>query len=116
MTHWLSWFGLTSATALIAFIIASAIPVFNDLVSLIGALMGTMMAFQPMGCMWLYDNWSAGENGKTVKWNCMVAWSAFVILTGTFLMIGGTYGSAAPIILAFVLTLRCKKWNRAHHC
>lgn len=28
----------------------------------------------------------------------MVAWSVFVIISGTFLMIGGTYGSIVGII------------------
>lgn len=51
-----------------AYIIASAIPVFNNLVSLIGALLGTMMSFQPMGCMWLYDNWSQGKVDRSLKW------------------------------------------------
>ncbi|GMF81266.1 unnamed protein product [Aspergillus oryzae] len=96
--HWATWLGCTSGIAIIAYIIASAIPVFNDLVSLVGALLGTLMSFQPMGCMWLYDNWSKGKISKSPKWIFMVFWSGFVILSGTFLMVGGTYGSVVSII------------------
>lgn len=101
MIHWVTWLGVTFGIALVAYVIASAIPVFNDLVSLIGALMGTLMAFQPMGCMWLYDNWCDGKINKPLKWKLMVAWCVFVILAGTFLMIGGTYGSIVSIIASY---------------
>lgn len=94
--HWIVWFGLTAAVSLTAYIIASAIPVFGGLVSLIGALLGTLMCFQPMGCMWLYDNWN--RSNRDWRWKGMVAWSIFVIVSGTFLLIGGTYGSILGII------------------
>lgn len=66
--------------------------------SLIGALLGTLMSFQPMGCMWLYDNWSKGKQDRTIKWVLMVIFSVFVVVSGTFLMITGTYGSVVGII------------------
>jgi hypothetical protein len=78
----------------ISYIIASAIPVFGGLVSLVGALLGTLMCFQPMGAMWLYDNW---HQPRTTKWYLMVAWTSFVIVSGFFLTIGGTYGSVVDI-------------------
>ncbi|KAF4467681.1 amino acid transporter [Fusarium albosuccineum] len=97
LVHWGTWFGCTSGVTIIAYIIASAIPVFNSLVSLIGALLGTLMSFQPYGCMWLYDNWSRRYN-PTPKWYFMVGWSIFVIVSGTFIMIAGTYGAIVGII------------------
>lgn len=48
--------------------------------------------------MWLYDNWQGGKSGKGVWWMIMVCWSVFVIASGCFLMIGGTYGSIVGII------------------
>lgn len=71
---------------------------FGGLVSLVGALLGTLMCFQPFGCMWLYDNWHLGKTAKSPWWMFMVCWSVFVIVSGTFLMIGGTYGSIVGII------------------
>lgn len=99
--HWAVWFSCTSGCIIVSYIIASAIPVFGGLVSLIGALLGTLMSFQPMGFMWLYDNWSISSEKKNLQWKLMVAWSVFVIVSGTFLMIGGTYGSVVEIMAAY---------------
>ncbi|KAL0929233.1 amino acid transporter [Colletotrichum truncatum] len=101
VTHWISWIGCTFCVSLIAYILASAIPVFNGLVSLCGALFGTLLSFQPMGCMWLYDNWRSGREKPTARWYLGVAWSVFVITAGTFLMIGGTYSTIVGIIDSF---------------
>lgn len=65
--------------------------------SLIGAFLGTFQCFQPIGCMWFYDNWADRHNKRTVKWVIAVCWAAFVILAGTFLMVAGTYGSVVGI-------------------
>ncbi|KAI9899834.1 hypothetical protein N3K66_004096 [Trichothecium roseum] len=96
--HWATWLGCTIGITLVAYIIASAIPVFGSLVSLIGALLGTLMCFQPMGCMWLYDNWSKGKEERSVKWTATAAFAIFVVVSGTFLMIAGTYGSVVDIM------------------
>ncbi|KAK2016458.1 transmembrane amino acid transporter [Colletotrichum eremochloae] len=96
--HWSTWLGCTFTITLVAYLIASGIPVFNSLISLIGALLGTMISFQPMGCMWLYDNWSKGRQAPTLRWYLMVAWSCFVVASGTFLTIAGTYSAIVGII------------------
>ncbi|KAH8433006.1 uncharacterized protein LDX57_010642 [Aspergillus melleus] len=98
--HWCTWFGCTASVTIIAYIIASAIPVFDSLVSLIGALLGTLMCFQPMGCMWLYDNWHRKKDRST-RWVLMVCWSVFVICVGSFLMVAGTYGSVVAIMNSY---------------
>jgi Transmembrane amino acid transporter protein len=108
--HWATWLGCTFGVTLISYIIASAIPVFGGLVSLIGALLGTLMCFQPMGAMWLYDNW---HNARTGKWYAMVAWSGFVIVSGFFLMIGGTYGSVVDIKNAYAESGGSSPWSCA---
>ncbi|KAJ9481948.1 hypothetical protein VN97_g11506 [Penicillium thymicola] len=111
--HWAVWLGCTLGTTIIAYIIASAIPVFSDLVSLVGALLGTPMCFQPMAGMWLYDNWGKGKNNRTTKWVIMVAWCAFIIAAGTFLMIGGTYGSVVTIINTYKESGGSTAWSCA---
>ncbi|KAJ0166204.1 N amino acid transport system protein [Colletotrichum tanaceti] len=103
LIHWSTWLGCTFTVSLVAYLIASGIPVFNSLISLIGALLGTMISFQPMGCMWLYDNWGKGRRAgggppAALGWYLMVAWSCFVILSGTFLTIAGTYSAIVGII------------------
>lgn len=59
------------------------------------------MCIQPMGAMWLYDNWSKGKTKKSLGWMAMVCWSVFVVLVGTFLMVAGTYGSIRGIVDAY---------------
>jgi amino acid permease len=112
--HWMSWLGCTFAVALIAYIIASAIPVFGGLISLIGALFGTLMSFQPMACMWLYDYWKEGAyKGSRSRWMLMVGWCVFVIVIGSFLMIAGTYGSVVGIIDSYKTSGGSAAWTCA---
>lgn len=49
--HWAIWIACTLGNTIISYIIASAIPVFGGLVSLIGALLGTLMSFHPGSIM-----------------------------------------------------------------
>ncbi|KAI9644860.1 hypothetical protein NHQ30_006887 [Ciborinia camelliae] len=97
-THWTVWLSCTGSVIISAYIIASAIPIFGGLISLIGAFFGTFFNFQPYGIMWLYDNWSIGKTQRTSRWMFMACWSVFVIVVGCFLMIAGTYGSIVAII------------------
>ena len=98
---------------MIAYIIASAIPVFNDLVSLIGALFGSFLSLQPMGCMWLYDNWKTGKTERSRWWMMMVCWSGFVILVGCFIMVSGTYGSVVSIVESYKASGGSGSWSCA---
>ena len=100
-THWCTWLGCTFGVTLVAYLIASGVPVFSGLTSLSGALLGTSMSFLPMGCMWLYENWGVGKADPTWKWGCMVAWSLFVLLSGAFLVVAGTYSSIVGIMESY---------------
>ncbi|KAJ5367550.1 hypothetical protein N7541_001491 [Penicillium brevicompactum] len=99
-THWMVWISCTLGVTVIAYIIASTIPVFNSLVSLIGALLGTMMCFQPMGCMWLFDNWEKGRDSSRF-WLPKVCWAVCVIACGCFLTVAGTYSSVVGIMVDY---------------
>lgn len=111
-THWITWISCNVGVVLTAYIIASAIPSFDALVALIGALLGTLMCFQPMGCMWLYDNWHSGRRG-TGRWKAMVGWSVFVIVIGSFCMVAGTYGAVLGIMAAYDGSGRGSAWSCA---
>ncbi|CZT18855.1 related to neutral amino acid permease [Ramularia collo-cygni] len=99
LTHWSVWIACTASVAIISYIIASAIPVFGGLVALIGALFGTLLGFQPMGIMWLYDNWATKD--RSFRWRIQACWALFVIAAGTFLMIAGTYGAVVDILASY---------------
>lgn len=108
--HWATWIGCVFGTAIIAYCIASGIPAFGGLVSLMGAVFGTLMCFQPMGAMWFYDNWNAPNRG-TLRWKLMVGWASFVIIIGTFLMVAGTYGSVLGLIDIFKTSNGSAAWT-----
>lgn len=96
-THWITWLGSVAAITIVSYIIASAVPIFGGLVSLIGGLLVPLMSFQPMGMMWLYDNWRH-RSRRTTGWIVNFGCSIFVILFGCFIMVAGTYGSITDII------------------
>ncbi|KAG5757207.1 hypothetical protein H9Q69_000571 [Fusarium xylarioides] len=98
LIHWGTWLGCTGGTTILAYIIASSIPVFDPLVSLIGASFGVFLCFQPFGCMWLHDN--RKSRNRSLRWKGKFAWSIFIIIIGTFLMIGGIFGSIEGLIFA----------------
>ncbi|RMY42210.1 hypothetical protein D0866_00063 [Hortaea werneckii] len=111
LIHWGTWLGCTSVITLIAYCIASGIPAFGGLVSLVGAVFGTLLCFLPMPCMWFYDNWNTSE--RTTWWRCMVAWSVFVFVIGTYLMVAGTYGSVVGLINIFAEDGSTSAWSCA---
>ncbi|WKT53715.1 Amino acid transporter, transmembrane domain [Fusarium oxysporum f. sp. vasinfectum] len=111
--HWATWLGCVCSVATTAYCIASGIPVFGGLVSLIGALLGTLMCFQPLGCMWLFDNWSDGRQGHSAKWILQVVVSIIMVVGGSFLMVGGTYGSVVGIIYSYRVDGGSKAWTCA---
>ncbi|RSL57158.1 hypothetical protein CEP54_008439 [Fusarium duplospermum] len=113
-THWAYWLGCTFTVSLSAYAIASGIPIFHALVSLVGALLGTLMCFQPMGCMWLYDNWSRGRSGgRSVGWTIQACVAVFVVVSGMFLTVAGTYGTVVGVIKAFRETKGAAAWSCA---
>ncbi|KAH8728865.1 transmembrane amino acid transporter protein-domain-containing protein [Phaeosphaeriaceae sp. PMI808] len=110
LTHWITWISCTAGCSLVSYIVASAIPGFGGLVSLVGALFGTLMSLQPMGCMWLYDNW---RKTKTGSWYFWAGWSIFMITAGSFLTISGTYGSILGIINSYKASGGSAAWSCA---
>lgn len=43
------------------------------------------------------DNCIMSKSRPTVRWQLMAAWCVFVVVSGTFLTIAGTYGTAVDI-------------------
>ncbi|CAK1358692.1 unnamed protein product [Cercospora beticola] len=113
IVHWSTWLGCVLAATIIAYVIASGIPVFGSLVSLVGALLGTFLSFQPMAGMWLYDNWSDGKGKKSIRWMGMVAFCGFMLVIGTFIMVAGSYSAIAQIIDDYNATGGSAAWSCA---
>ncbi|ORY38062.1 transmembrane amino acid transporter protein-domain-containing protein [Leucosporidium creatinivorum] len=95
--HWVTWEGCILGCVLVAYLFASAVPSFNSIVGLFGALCGTFLCMQAMALMWLHDEGEEVRSGKKRNWLGSL-WCFFVLAIGTFIMIGGTYGSIVSII------------------
>ncbi|KAF4989517.1 hypothetical protein FDECE_14683 [Fusarium decemcellulare] len=95
VTHWAVWIGCTGGNALLAYIVAIAVPMLDGLVSLVGAFGGTLMSLQPMGAMWIYDNW---KGSRTTLWMLTFVWVMFVVAMGSFMTVAGSYGAIVGII------------------
>lgn len=100
--HWVTWLGCTFGCSCIAYIIASTIPSFGTLSSLIGAAFSTILCVIPYGVMWLFDNWPQRKSATWISgWTWHAVWSVFVSLAGVVVMIGGIWGSALDIHAAY---------------
>ncbi|BCS02834.1 putative amino acid transporter (Mtr) [Aspergillus luchuensis] len=113
LIHWITWIGSTLTITIVAYIIASSVPVFDDLVSLVGALFGTFLTIQTMGMMWLFDNWSSSSRDHNRRWLIGSLWSVFTILAGTYLMIGGTYSCILAIVKSYRESGGTSAWSCA---
>ncbi|KAM0543202.1 hypothetical protein ACHAO7_009502 [Fusarium culmorum] len=111
--HWASWIGCTFGITIVAYVVASGIPVFSGLVSLIGALLATSLSFQPMGCMWLYDNFKRAKQDRSATWYIGVLWSFTIIVLGTFLTVAGTYASVVDIMASYRVSGGSAAWSCA---
>ena len=103
-THWAAWLGSVAFTAVLAYVIASAIPFFDDLISLIGAIFGTFFCFCLEGGMYLTLIWPAYKDRALRTrwfWFTVVA-NAFLILLGAFIIVAGTYASVVEINDSFI--------------
>ncbi|GAA6044310.1 hypothetical protein JCM8097_002875 [Rhodosporidiobolus ruineniae] len=98
-THWFTWLGCTLGCMLFSYIVAEAIPVFDGLVSLVGALFGAMCTLIAEACMYLYDvrgDFRRKEK-RTFRLWFGVVFNVFLLVVGAFVLVAGTYGSVISI-------------------
>ncbi|KAJ5745336.1 hypothetical protein N7520_010518 [Penicillium odoratum] len=99
VTHWGTWLGCTIGMAAISFILACAIPIFNYVLALVGALCFAPLAISLPGWLWLYSH-SEYRKGP-VSQKVVYGFHIFLILLGAFMAIGGTYGVIVQINEAY---------------
>ncbi|KAJ5653271.1 hypothetical protein N7490_000274 [Penicillium lividum] len=99
VTHWGTWLGCTISMAAISFILACAIPIFNYVLALVGALCFAPLAISLPGWLWLYSH-SEYRKGP-VSQKTVYGFHIFLILLGAFMAIGGTYGVVVQINEAY---------------
>jgi hypothetical protein len=94
-THYIVWFSVVAINIVVSFLIAEAIPVFNSLLSLIGALLGSFICLIAETYMWMFDHWKPKQ--RTAGWAATFAITAAIHVIGWFIMIAGTYAAVVGI-------------------
>jgi len=97
--HWTVWLSCTFGAIAIAYIIASAIPIFGNLISLIGAIIGPSVTLTPYTIMWWHDNWRyAPAHERTGRRKMMLCFNILIFCIALFITGAGTYGAVDTII------------------
>ncbi|KAJ6171738.1 hypothetical protein N7470_000805 [Penicillium chermesinum] len=96
---WSRWLALVSGVTLIAWVIAEAIPVFSNLLSISSSLFISGLSFYLPPVMWYFllreGEWYERQNWKPVVLN------GIVFLVGVAVFAFGTYASLVELILKF---------------
>ena len=97
--HWGTWLGLVFGLCSVSFILAEAIPIFNYLIAITGSVCFAPLAIMLPGYLWIHDHkdWARGSILQQIVFGLHI----LMILLGTFLLIGGTYGIVEEIIAAY---------------
>ncbi|GAW18768.1 hypothetical protein ANO14919_082500 [Xylariales sp. No.14919] len=99
VVHWTVWLLCTFGMSVIAFLIASGIPIFNYLLALAGSLTFAPLALGLPGYLWVYDHQHYRKGSLLQKIVYSLNW--LMIALAVFLTIGGTYGVIQQIIDAY---------------
>ncbi|KAL1865067.1 hypothetical protein VTK73DRAFT_5522 [Phialemonium thermophilum] len=99
VVHWSVWLGCTFSMSVVAFILASGIPIFNYLLALAGSLTFAPLALGLPGYLWVYDHQHYRHGSWWERMVYYLNW--LMILLAVFLTIGGTYGVVQNIIDAY---------------
>ncbi|GMK59638.1 hypothetical protein CspeluHIS016_0802440 [Cutaneotrichosporon spelunceum] len=97
-THWITWLSCVAGSVIVGYIIASAIPIFGTLISLIGAIICPLVCFIPYNLMWLHDNWRMSNAPRTLKRRMGMYLNVFILILGLYLFAAGTYGAIEDLI------------------
>lgn len=113
-THWLTWFTMMAIVSVFGFIIAGAIPFFDDLLALMASLIGLSFTLIIPGFLAFYEmsKYVRVPNDSTFSWlgpvrakwnknwvNTVTTCVAVVAMVlGTFILGAGTYGAVQSIV------------------
>ncbi|KAL1404901.1 hypothetical protein Q8F55_008512 [Vanrija albida] len=99
-THWLTWCATLVGSSLIAYVIASAVPNFGSIISLIGALIVPSAAIIPYPLMWWHDNWRfrTSDERREPKRQLAFVVNLIIVAVGIFITGAGTYSAVMDIM------------------
>ncbi|KAJ6028383.1 hypothetical protein N7540_003959 [Penicillium herquei] len=90
-----TWAGIGGLLWIVAWVIAESIPGFNDLLSLISALFGSIFSFALPAIFWLYMN--KGKCFSTVSKTCLTIVNLLILAIGCFMCGAGLYVSGRAL-------------------
>ncbi|OIW33224.1 amino acid transporter [Coniochaeta ligniaria NRRL 30616] len=99
LVHWGVWLGANLVMCVVAFLLASGIPIFNYLLALAGSLTFAPLALGFPGYLWIYDHGHWRKGGALKATSYWLNW--LMILLAVFLTVGGTYGVIQQVIDAY---------------
>ncbi|KFA54990.1 hypothetical protein S40293_02303 [Stachybotrys chartarum IBT 40293] len=94
--HWGTWLGLNISFGFLAFVFASAIPVFNYILALAGSVCFAPMSLIFPALMWMYDIGPKYKNGGLAG-KAFYGFHVLILAVGVFMTVGGIYGTAESI-------------------
>lgn len=100
MVHWAVWLSCSIGLSILSFILASAIPIFNYLIALVGSLCFAPLALMFPALLHFYDHWNDIKVGSIMQ---RAEWmlNAVLFLLGAFFTVSGTYGVILLIVQAY---------------
>lgn len=99
VVHWAVWLACTFTMSVVAFLLASGIPIFNYLLALAGSLTFSPLALGLPGYLWVYDHQHYRRGSLLQRVAYWLNW--LMILLAVFMTIGGTYGVVQQVIDAY---------------
>lgn len=127
LQHWIVWVGSMVFTVALGFVIVGVVPFFGDFLSLVGALInpvftnilpGFMLIFYTVkrpgkaveltvapiveidhGRHWLIESFAAYKKGRESA--ALICLAHFMIVSGLFIIVGGSYSTIASIRQAY---------------
>ncbi|EIW64827.1 uncharacterized protein TRAVEDRAFT_42240 [Trametes versicolor FP-101664 SS1] len=99
---WAIWVLLCFAAVAIAFIFATAVPIFSDMTGITASLFASWYTYGIAGFFWLYDTFylKGGLDALRRRW-IGTSLAAATVLAGAFMCVAGTYVSIKVHLLVF---------------
>ncbi|KAI9757510.1 MAG: hypothetical protein M4579_003423 [Chaenotheca gracillima] len=99
---WGTWFVLILIMNGAAFVLATAVPIFSQLVGLAASLFAAWYTYGLAGAFWLYDTYHEGSGAKSWRRHrVMTVINVLTILAGAFICVAGTYVTIRQIVDAY---------------
>lgn len=95
-TGWVTWIALVTVLTFLSWIVAEAIPVFSDMLSITAALLNSGLCFYVPAIMWFVllkeGSWFSWENIRTAFYN------GLVFLLGIGILVCGMYANVLNLV------------------